>query len=114
MKSATKAAMSADEKDDTIKALTSNERVIKAQVRSAMDTLLLSLQDRAMTEMNVLAKPELISSSEIRDSLWGDFLSPEDADAAGRVFELFLYFSIIFILFFNLLAFFYRTTSLGH
>ena len=106
MKSATKVAMSADEKE-----LTCNERVIKAQVRSAMDTLLLSIQDRAMTDMDILSKPELISSSEIRDSPMYDFLSPEDADAAGLYSYFRIYFTITLI-FLDIL--FDRTTSLGY
>ena len=51
--------------EDWMKSVTQNDltKVIKAQVRTTMDILLLSVQDRVMTEQNILHKPEVQSAN---------------------------------------------------
>lgn len=49
-------------------ALSSDEGVIKAQVAASMETLLMAVQDRVMTEAGVLEQPELRSANWQYDS----------------------------------------------
>eukprot|EP00978_Attheya_sp_CCMP212_P042737 scaffold265886_cov50-Attheya_sp.AAC.2 len=60
-KSKQKVRKKEDEEDRTAQAMASDHGVVRAQVRAAINTLCIAVQDRVMTELGVLNQPELTS-----------------------------------------------------
>lgn len=63
MKAMLNEAGDSNEQQKAAMALSSDEGVIKAQVAASMETLLMAVQDRVMTENGVLEQPELRSAN---------------------------------------------------
>lgn len=60
----------ADDEQKAALALATDNGVVHAQVKATMQSLLIAVQDRVLTEMNVLHQPELKSAN------WADSLEP--------------------------------------